>query len=452
MKTTNESAKGVGEALGFRQCVTQVRLNELVVLPELYCHRPEEDRMPKNLGRLLDDLKAAGCVQVPIEFFTNAAGKKIVVDGHLRYVACKELAEQKVAGFSDSMVLNAIEVLGASEQELLVRSVSNNAIREPLKPLCRIRAAKLLRQASVPDARAAVALGVSEQSLRRDLLIAQYHWMYEHVQQDNVGATHAYYLLYHAKQAGRLKELEAELGAWIEEQAAQIKERDRQLTARGGNGLREAEHQVKRRLSGELVAHWVALIKKKKSLEPIAPWNFTALIDSEKNVLQIGSCNLDITKAPVRRLTDIGAKLSALLHELGPLTKLRYEEEKKRAATLVGPPRPPRDLDFLKRHGLGDIANEYEAEEKRAQAATTDADAGESARRSRPRARPETDLAAEIDDPDAPPTNPEDMPAPGDPDGEREEDWDGEASIPDTEEDVAGDDEPHGDGEVSDER
>ena len=64
------------------------------------------------------------------------------------------------------MKIPAIEVSKAPTADLVVRSVMDNCQRKTLDNVDRIRAALALHRSRVEDKRAAVALGVSEQSYR----------------------------------------------------------------------------------------------------------------------------------------------------------------------------------------------------------------------------------------------------------------------------------------------
>ena len=381
------------------QRATRIRLDEIDRGDLRFYYRDRKYLQEEHLEDLLKSLRREG-MQVPIEFFRDG-DRKVLVKGFRRVAAWVILARKGVPGFGEDQKLDAIEVLETDPRELLVRSILDNSVRKSLDQVDRIRASRALFLALVPEARAAEALGISVQSYKRDLLIAEHPWMFEHVDANQINPTPAATILRaildaetdHPSSGARVRQ---ELGLWIEEKAAEIRRRDKVLKLKKGRGkgLSEADKQVKRYLSNQLAEHWADLIRRGESLDDDAEWTFQADLDPEKDLLQIGGVRLNLAKDPVRKLAEVATKLSRLAQEIGPILVKRHRDEQQRA-------RPAgkaviRDLGYLRGLGLDDLAAEYEREQRELAAGDPDGAADPDFERQAP--RPERDLAAEVEE------------------------------------------------------
>ena len=249
---------------------TNVRLSDLKKDTDRYFHRPSAALEEKDLDSLLKSLTLEG-LQVPVEFFRDGVGTAYLTKGHRRVAACRILAGRNTPGFTEDMEVEAIEVLGATPQDLLVRSVADNEVRLNLDRVGRIRVAKKLHDAGVEVERAARALAVSIKTYERDLLIAEHGWMFQHVIDDSIAPTPAYVLLAKAKEVQRLPELKEDLDAWVAREKQKIRERGRRLKAQQNKDLRPGDKMVKKFLTNHLVAHWLELLAKKQQLSTRTP-------------------------------------------------------------------------------------------------------------------------------------------------------------------------------------
>ena len=354
-----------------------------------------------NLKDLMPSIQHEG-VQSPVEYFQDGT-RNVLVKGHRRVAACAILARKGATGFREDMELDAIEVLETDPNELLIRSVLDNSVRKNLDQLDRIRAGRKLFLAGVPEARAAEALGISVQSYKRDLSIAEDAWMFEHVAGNDVSPTPAATILRAVADAEKQHpairtQVREELDGWIERKRREIERRDKVLKAKKGRGrgLSAADLQVKKYLTNQLAEHWADLIRQGDSLDDDAEWTFRADLDSEKDVLQIGGVRLDLAKDPVRKLAEVATKLSQLAKEIGPILVKRHGDEQRRARpagkTVI------RDLDYLRGLGLDGLAEEYELEQVGMEDSGPDGEEDPNYDRDTP--RPERDLASEADAPD----------------------------------------------------
>lgn len=395
------------------QITRRVRLNQLDRSELKYFLRDEKYLQEDNLKDLLPSIQHEG-LQVPIEYFQDEA-RKVLVKGHRRVAACVILARKGAPGFREDMELDAIEVLETDPRELLVRCVLDNSVRKNLDQVDRIRAARRLFLAGVPETRAAEALAISVQSYKRDLSIAENPWMFNHVVANDISPTPAATILKAIAEAEKeypmiRVQVQKELGQWIEVKRLWIEQRDKILKAnRGrGKGLSEADRQVKRYLSNQLAEHWAELIGQGLPLDDTTEWTFQVDLDLEKDLLQIGSVRLNLAKDPALKLAEVATKLSQLAKILGPFLQKRDQEEqlqRKRSSgrTVV------RDTQYLKDLGLGHLASRFEQELAHA---VPEGEEDPDFDRNEP--RPEHDLASEIDPPDGQPGEDPQADVPGD--------------------------------------
>jgi hypothetical protein len=238
-----------------------VRLDQLILIPERFCHRdPQELTDPARLRPLADAIFARGGIQVPIEFFIDGQGQKVVDAGHRRTAASRLLAQENKPGYTLDMEVPAIEVVGASQQELLLRSVSDNCNRLTLTQTDRIRAAKTLADNGIKKEDAATAFGVSVTQLRRDLIIAEHPWMFDLVIKNAITPSSASRLLEVAVAENQIGQLQADFTAWVAETEKKIE------VAKRAKKLTVAQQLVRTYVTSALLDHWVAQMKRKDPL------------------------------------------------------------------------------------------------------------------------------------------------------------------------------------------
>src|SRR5262249_17908538 len=143
-----------------------------------------------SLKPLMDSLVLEG-LQTPIEVHKTPDGKYRLIKGHCRVHALRLLADRHAPGFARDMPVPAVEVLGATHEDLLVPSVADNEVRQNFTPVERLLIARKFHDAGVPAERGAGALGVSVKTYQRDLRVARHLWMVEHIIRDHVGHTAA---------------------------------------------------------------------------------------------------------------------------------------------------------------------------------------------------------------------------------------------------------------------
>jgi hypothetical protein len=297
-----------------------VPLDEFVLKPELYSHRaPEELKDRDRLLPLMDSLTVEGLLN-PVEFYRGPDGTPVVTKGHRRINALRQLAQENRPGFTAAMPVEAVEVLNASPQDLLCRSVADNANRKDYTLGERIRAAKTLHDGGVEASRAAFALSYSTKQYLRDLKVAQEDWLLTYVEKEDVGHTAAADLLEAAEGAGRVAELKEHLDQWV---AAR-----RQEVQAGGK-----DKKLKGLLSKALSDHWIGQLREKQPLDDrvARPADFQANIDADANRITVEG-KLDLLTAPLPELEKAELALQAMQKVVG-----RYRAARKAVEGARGP-------------------------------------------------------------------------------------------------------------------
>lgn len=366
-----------------------VRLNELVMLPELFCHRGPKGLDEASVADLFDSLTMEG-LQVPVEFYVDPENRKVLTKGHRRVTACRILARENTPHFSEDMEIPAIEVHDAPLKDLVVRSVADNMKRKTLDNVGRLFAVRALHTNGVAVKRGAVALGVSEQSYKRDLSIVENEWMLGHVLDDRIAPTHAASILQATDKTKRTDEVRADIAIWVARVEAEIQKRVRYQKERNLQELPEADRQVKKYLTNDLLKHWLALIEAGKSFDDKPAWGFRAGIDPKTNELFVGSFKVDLAKESPKNLARMMSQLSQLNKDLLPIVKKRKAEEDKAEPMLL---EKAFDLQFLRDQGLADYADEFEEEREVAKAKDGEEDPTHGAVEE----RVETDLVSSIE-------------------------------------------------------
>ena len=397
-----------------KQRLIKLRLSDIKVEKQVFCHRLGKYDNPKNraFATFVDQIKRDGCIQVPLEVVRSsdrsADRKWTLIRGHRRVAACLYLAGQNQPGFAADMELEAYEVFDADDKDLLIRSVSDNENRRNLTRAERIQAAYRMVQGRVPVPRAANALGVSEQTFGRDLVIAENDWMFRHFQRGDIKATDASELLKTAIEGdleaplpagqSRLESLRLDFGRWVDQQRKDIDELDARRQAAGKKALRPADKAVHKRLPRFLVQHWLALLKHGRRFAGQEDADWTYSVTLEKDTLRIPSVRLDVKKDNPEKLAKVLAAIASVPEVILPALQLRRDESNQ----LLTDVDISKGIDLLRTHGLERLAGQIEESRKhRLEAARSHQEAratdGEPAPSADQPPRTEADIRAEID-------------------------------------------------------
>lgn len=333
----------------------KVPLCDIGLDPERFCHRDPENLTEEKLQSLMNSRATEG-PQNDIEVYRAPDGQMVATKGHRRLLADRFLARNQVAGFTEDMEIEVVEVQNATPLELMIRSLADNEVRESLTRVERIRAVKKLHDNGASTDRGAMTMGESTTNYLRDLLIAQNAWMFQHVVDESIEPTNAHTLLEVAKKENRLVEVREDFDAWVAEKKRIIRDKERKYKATHNKEMPAADKKVKKYATNALIKHWVEGIKAKRRFDEDTQWNFAAGID-DNAMLSIGSVKLDLEKATLDQLTKVGAKLSQVAKQLGPVIKKRHEEERKAGDAADD---TPYDLEYLRDLGLEDEAAKLE--------------------------------------------------------------------------------------------
>jgi ParB-like chromosome segregation protein Spo0J len=277
---------------------TTVPLNEFVLKPALYCHRdPAELTDRERLKPLMDSIRTQGRLS-PVEFFRGPDGEPIPDQGHRRISCCRFLAQDGVVGFTATMDIPSIEVVGATQQQILIRSVAENVFRQALSMMERIRAAKTLKDNGVALDDIAAALGIGPKQSGKDIRIASVPWMLSHIEKEDIGHTVAADLLEaaSARDVDREADLQKHFADWVMAQ--------RKVVGK--------DKKLKGMLTKALTDRWIALLKEKKPLDDKVERRdaLQAEIDAEANVVTVAG-TLNLMNVPLEELERAKASLAA---------------------------------------------------------------------------------------------------------------------------------------------
>lgn len=373
----------------------KITLDQIVVDMDRYCHRDPASLDENALQPLMASLVLER-MQVPIEgyFEPNHSGRFVLVKGHRRVQSHRYLVQKNTPDFRDDMELDAIALDNYTPQDLLVRSIADNEVRLNLDRIGRIRAAKTLHDGSVEESRAATALGVSVKTYQRDLLIARYGWMFQHVIDASIDPTAATELLEAAEKHQRVGKVKDDFDAWVAEKKKELRDKEKLRKLQGGKELSSAEKQVKRFLVRHLLDHWLELVERGQQFDEASEWEYVAHLDKEKGQLHLGSVHLDLDKDPVEMIAKVGSKLSKLAQQLAPFVKKRLAEQTKDESVEE----VPYDFEYLTNLGGEVLVNHLKERAEKVKAEGKD---GEDEPQEAAKEREELDLAGTIDLADA---------------------------------------------------
>ena len=118
--------------------VFTIRLDQIVLQPEIYRHRKAADLEAKKIAlkELCDNLIVEGqrdpLVVYQSDTPTDPARPYILVAGHRRYAAMQILADKNTPNFTRDMPVTARAIEGGTKADYLLLSVSDNLFHEPL--------------------------------------------------------------------------------------------------------------------------------------------------------------------------------------------------------------------------------------------------------------------------------------------------------------------------------
>jgi hypothetical protein len=354
MTQTNE-ANSIGGASKTRHVV--IRLGDLPnhadEHDDLYDLRAAVKYTKPNLSELIQNLRFEKQLN-PIRVFKQD-GKWRVIAGHRRVRALFELVEENADGFSLDMEVRAEEILHASHEDLLVYAVSDNEQRESFDAKERLLIVQKFSAANVSVKRAAVALGISEKTYKRDERLASNECMLQFVLDDKLSPSAASGILDLSEKTGRTDEFCVHFEVYSEDVAKDIDERDRVAKAQGEKGLKPAELLVKNNIPPRVINQWLSAFASGKPFTAEDTWNFRASLDKKTGQLRIDKVTVDVLNDPLPMIAKTASKLSQITKRVLAMLQVRYEREVNGSKELAIEP-IPYDLEALKALGMEDLA------------------------------------------------------------------------------------------------
>jgi ParB-like chromosome segregation protein Spo0J len=301
----------------------------------------------------------------PVQVFRNEHGRWELLTGHRRVAAMYILASRKVAGFSLTMPVLALEVTGGTFQDHLVRSVADNETSVKLDQKERLQVAAKFAKAGVGKERAASALAISVKSYERDLRVATNPRMLAHVLQDHLNPGDASTLIQKGEKNPRMSEFLDYLDGWVERTEKKIKEDDLLSRAETDKGLKASDLLVKNHLEAPVFDGWIDSLERNKPFSDTAEFNFEGKLD-KKGRLRVERLNVDINDASVKSLVKLGSKLTQLgkrvLAAASKKHRLELMDEPMGPQAAVMNDKSPYDTTILAEFGLENAAEELERE------------------------------------------------------------------------------------------
>lgn len=189
--------------------IVQVRISELPdpsQQPDRWSHRDPAAFRAENLADLADSIHASGMLELPV-IRQNAEQKWEIVAGHRRIGALHVLAARKGARPGAFATVECLDVGDTSDPTLLTWSAASNELVRKLEPRERLRFVKAASEAEMAIRDIALATGVSEKSIARDLRVALCDPVLRLVLEDRLTCTAAAELLDVAHRAKRVEDL-----------------------------------------------------------------------------------------------------------------------------------------------------------------------------------------------------------------------------------------------------
>ena len=287
-----------------------------------------------------------GGIHTPILLRARGDGTYLLVDGHRRYFALKQLIEENVAGYTPDMLLPA-HVLAAETSDLVMvaTGVSANTDRRAFAYEGRLEGDEEVVRIGHATEGDLQLLGVGESTVDRDLALAGDDEMMAYVRTHCIQATNAASLLAAAGKHSRRDALMSHFTGWLEATKAQIAADIATLKAQDAEqSVPVSQTWPQSRLAAGLVKHWRAALEKGQDLTDPG-FRFKALVRSDGGVqrIEVDALNKtvddmsaeDVAKV-LQRCVDLAAKLEPVL------TNKMAEESQESESDETGKTTSPR--------------------------------------------------------------------------------------------------------------
>ena len=315
-------------------------------------NRSPDKYLAENNLDLIESVKVHGLLEPPL-IARGKDGKWRLICGHRRIAVLYILADRGVAGFSLEMEVQCLEVLDASDLDLLTRSILDNELGKKLEPKERLVAVKKLDAAGASKKEIAATVGASEKSIARDLLVVGNARILQHVLADNLLPTVAAAIIAVATPKGRVDEFLDHFDSHVLKTTGAIEEDDRRAKLERGKGLKPSQMLVANRLEPHVVRGWIDALAKGKPLTEERDLGIEATFDKKSAVATI-KVKVDARNDAVGHIARVASQISQVAKHLAAFAQKRNE--------LEGPMGPQaalqKDVDFLDKELLAQFGLE----------------------------------------------------------------------------------------------
>lgn len=295
MSNTNESQVKVERYSKCRHVHETIKLSQIALDEASFCHRDEKS----GLAGLAESLAQEG-QQTPL-IVVEEDGRYKLIAGHRRYFALRKGIEEKLTGFNDDMqVAVTIMVRGQDQsaaefdQDVLVRSVSDNANRVEFDEFEKLKITKLFEDRGVQAKRAMAALGVKDSQHRRWVQIVKLDWLYQAVLTSEITATNAAkaveaaaYDCTEEEFARRLQMFHAEFARWRADAQKQLDDENESRLKKQKEPKEGKQAYLKQYASPQLVQGWIRSLKKGQPFDRVREFRYGIEVDTDKLSLDI---------------------------------------------------------------------------------------------------------------------------------------------------------------------
>ena len=324
-------------------------------------NRSREKYQAANLEDLLESYKVRGMLDPPV-VTRGKDDKWEIVAGHRRTAAQHLGVARNLPGYSLDMPVRCLEVLNATNLELLFHSIVSNELGQKLDVKERLVAAKKLHDAGATKKEIAAALGVNEKSIGRDLKIVTNERVLKHVMADNLPPTTAAALVEAAEKSKRLEEFLSYFDTWTQQMKEKLEHEDHRAKLETGKGLKPNQLLVMSKLEPHIVRGWIDALIKGKALTEESDLGFEASFDRKTAVASI-KLRVDGLKDPVEHLARVASQVSLVAKHIAAIAQRRHAiESPEGPQAALQQEDTVLDTGLLKEFGLEDVAVQFEQE------------------------------------------------------------------------------------------
>ena len=361
----------------YRHVQATIKLNQIEVDTDAYCHRVEEKLKPEKLEELSQSLAQEGQQTPLVVIKSQTSNMFLLIAGHRRFYGFEQGIKDGLPDFADDMDV-AVTIMeqgkGQSEkdfrQDVNVRSISDNSNREAFDDFEKLKNARKLIGWKVQKQRAMSALGVKESQYSRYRYIVETSWLYDAVINGKIKTTSAARLVEVARQCDDAKDrsevknpnvkrmglFEKGFNDWVTEAQEQLEADNQWRAANNKKPLEGRQAYLSRYFSVGLLLHWEKNLAEGISFDQSKPGGFKFLvkIDTKKLTLEIPRVNLKLDDLDESKLAEvIGGLEDGVIAVSGLLVEVQRKqpvsiEEAKAALAIVRQNRdgdPAKDFD-----------------------------------------------------------------------------------------------------------